>query len=353
MTRDEFRPSAWLPGAHGQTIWGSLTRSRRLVPFRREVLTTPDDDELLLDHLDGPRDDLRVVLLHGLEGSSYSVYVQGMLLRLMRLGIPATAINFRSCGRDPRRLSRMIMNRQPRLYHSGETSDLDFVVKTLSGRSKTPLVAIGTSLGGNVLLKWLGENPEQRMIQAAVAISVPFDLGAGAVHLERGLGRIYVHRFLQSLRGKAVEIARRFELPRERLDVPAALRARTFIEFDDAATAPLHGFDGAEDYYRRSSSLGFIARIRTPALCISAQDDPFLPASSLERVRREKSETVTLLTTARGGHTGFISGAPWNCRYWAEETAIEWILSAAPQPTAAEPRLVAASDPGLIPVREG
>ncbi len=141
-----------MPGAHAQTIWGSLTRSRSLVRFRREAVETPDGDELLLDHVDGPEAAPRVILLHGLEGSSYSVYLQGLASEIARRGWTATALNFRSCARDPADFRRMLPNRRPRLYHSGETSDLDFVVRRLAARpGRAPLFAIGVSLGGNVL----------------------------------------------------------------------------------------------------------------------------------------------------------------------------------------------------------
>ena len=165
-----FSPAWWLPGPHLQTAWGRVARSRRQVAFVREILETPDGDELVLDHVEGPAGSPRLIALHGLEGSSYSVYVQGFLAAAARLGWRGTALNFRSCARDPARLSRMLPNRRPRLYHSGETSDLDFVVRTLAAREPgTPLFAAGASLGGNVLLKWLGENPDQRLVAAAAA----------------------------------------------------------------------------------------------------------------------------------------------------------------------------------------
>src|SRR5579872_2979356 len=161
-----FVPAWWIRVAHAQTIWGRLTRPRRTVALRRHILRTPDDDDLVVDFLDGSR--LRIVLLHGLEGSSNSVYIQGLLSVIARHGFAAAAMNFRSCARDPRRLSQMIMNRRPRLYHSGETEDFDFLVRSLP--SDLPLAAIGVSLGGNVVLKWLGEHPDQTRIKAAAAM---------------------------------------------------------------------------------------------------------------------------------------------------------------------------------------
>ena len=322
-----FGPAWWLPGPHPQTLWGRLTRGRRLVAFRRELLEAPDGDELVLDHVDGPEGNPRVLLLHGLEGSSYSVYIQGFLREIASRGWKGTALNFRSCARDPCALSRMLPNRRARLYHSGETSDLDFVARTLAAREPgTALLAIGVSLGGNVLLKWLGEQGTAFPVAAAAAVSTPYDLGASARHLETRLGRVYVGRFLATLRGKAFEAARRFPEAAGRIDLERTRSARSFWEFDDAANAPLHGFAGADDYYRRASSLGFLPQIVAPTLCLSAEDDPFLPPEALARARAAASAAVTFATTPRGGHIGWISGpAPWRPRYWAEEFVVDWL----------------------------
>jgi uncharacterized protein len=324
-----FVPAWWLPGGHAQTIWGRLTR-RRLMPLRREVLRTPDDDDLIVDHLDASVTDPRLhfVLLHGLEGSSYSVYIQGLLSVIARYGFAATVMNFRSCARDPQRPSRMIMNRRPWLYHSGETGDLDFLIRTLSERSpRIPLVAVGASLGGNALLKWLGEHPRQHSVVAAATMSVPYDLDAGARYLQRGAGPMYVANFFRTMRQKTLSVVERFPETRSRVDVSAAIRARTFHDFDDASTAPIHGFRDARDYYARSSSLPFLASISVPTLCISAKDDPFLPLEVLTRAQFSASPSIEFRITAVGGHTGFIAGpAPWMCRYWAEELMVRWIV---------------------------
>jgi len=330
----KFSPAWFLRGPHAQTIWGRLARPRRLVPLRREALETPDGDELLIDHLDGgaaaasaaggrERPPLHFLLLHGLEGSSYSVYMQGVLAEVQRRGHLATAINFRSCARDPNNLARMIPNRRPRFYHSGDTGDFDFVLRTLAAREpQTRFVAFGASLGGNVLLKWLGEHPGQTLLAAAATLSVPYDLAAGATHLEQTkAGRLYLASFLRTLKRKASrpDIA-------PLIDIERVLASRTFYEFDEYATAPLHGFAGADDYYTKSSSLGFLDRITTPALALNAEDDPFLPADVLPRAKTAASASVDFRTTSEGGHVGFIGGrAPWRCEYWAEELAVRWL----------------------------
>ncbi len=323
-----FAPAWFLRNPHAQTIWGRIARPRQLVQLRREVLVTPDDDDLVLDHLDpcgGGRSRppapeagaaTRFVLLHGLEGSSYSVYMQGLLAAIAQHGAAATVMNFRSCARDPDDLSRMLPNRQRRLYHSGETTDFDFLVRTLRAREpQTKLLAAGASLGGNVLLKWLGEHPGQTDIAGAATMSVPYDLAAGADHI----AWLYVARFLRTLKAKALQ--------RDGLDRQAILRARTFRQFDDAATAPLHGFRDAADYYTQSSSIRFLDKITTPTLCLNAEDDPFLPSDVLPRAIAAASKTVEIRVTPCGGHTGFIAGAlPWRCEYWAEELMVEWLL---------------------------
>jgi predicted alpha/beta-fold hydrolase len=327
MTTD-FAPAWFLPGPHFQTVWGRISRPRRLVSLRREVIETPDGDELVLDHLDAASPSpIHFVLMHGLEGSSASVYIQGILSVIARRGYSATAMNFRSCARDPRSITRMLPNRRPRFYHSGDTGDFDFVVHTLAARMpQQRLVAFGGSLGGNVLLKWLGENPGQSLVAAAAALSVPYDLGEGARLLDRtATGRFYVGRFLNTLKKK---VSRPDIAPL--LDLPRVLRARTFEEFDDAATAPLHGFTSADDYYTRSSSIHFVGRITTPTLALNAADDPFLPPDVLPRVKAAASEAVDFRTTPTGGHVGFISGdAPWRCQYWAEELVVHWLLEQA------------------------
>ncbi len=323
----DFSPAWFLPGPHFQTIWGRLVRPRRLVTLRRETIELPDGDELVLDHLDAAAGHLHFVLLHGLEGSSQSVYMQGVLAAIARHGHSATAINFRSCARDPKRVLRMLPNRRPRFYHSGDTADFDFVARTLAARRPdAKLAAFGASLGGNVLLKWLGEHPEQTLIAAAATLSVPYDLGAGARHLETtAAGRFYVARFLSTLKKKVSrsDIAGLVDLER-------VMRSKTFTEFDETATAPLHGFASAEDYYTRSSSIHFLGRITTPTLALNAEDDPFVPHEALVRARAAASPAIDFRTTPAGGHVGFITGsAPWRCEYWAEELVVRWLIERA------------------------
>jgi uncharacterized protein len=321
-------PAWWVPGAHLQTVWARLVRSRHLVTFEREVLTTPDDDDLVLDHVPGPAGSPRVLVLHGLEGSAHSLHTQGLAVLVARAGWRCTVLNFRSCARDTRDIEQRLPNRRPRLYHSGETADLDFVVRTLVAREPaTPLHALGFSLGGNVLLKWLGEHGPASAIRSAAVISVPYDLAAASRYLERPVGRFYYRHFGSRLKTKSLDLLARFPRETSHVDPDRVRHARTFHEFDECLTAPLHGFAGADDYYERSSALSYLARIAVPTLCLSSEDDPFFPGEAVYRARDAASPAVQFAITPWGGHTGFIAGDwPWRPRYWAEESAVEWLV---------------------------
>jgi len=285
---------------------------------------TDDGDELEL-HRTEPAGERaphggRLLVLHGLEGTIRSHYLRGILALAQRRGWSADALIFRTCNGE--------MTRARRLYHSGETTDLDRVVRRLvSAHPEQPLALAGFSLGGNVLLKWLGEQGERlpREVRAAAAVSVPYDLERGARHIERGFARVYTRHFLRTLRAKArIKLVRNPGL----FDAMALDRARTLFEFDDAVTAPVHGFDGASDYYQRSSSLGFLASIRCPTLLLSAYDDPFLPPSVLHEVELIARGNPNLCVEfhRRGGHVGFVGGrAPWAPHYYAEERVMHYL----------------------------
>lgn len=319
---DAFRPAVWLPGPHAQTIAGRLLRRPTPPPFLRERLDTPDGDFLDIDFPPEPPgtsdDSPLVLLLHGLEGSARRGYAINVYRALAAHGIRAAGLNFRSCSGEP--------NRTPRFYHSGDTEDIRFVLNFLRDRfPRAPLGTIGFSLGGNALLKFLGEEGEvaQAKVACAVAVSVPYDLRAGADQLDATrMGRFYTGVFLKSLLQKADAKA---ALLVDRCDVERLRAARSFRDFDDAVTAPLHGFDGAEDYYRRSSSHQFLPAIRVPTLLLHAADDPFLPGRHFPRQHVASNPYLTALVTARGGHVGFIGGTPWRPRFWAEETAAAWL----------------------------
>lgn len=318
-----FQRARWLPGAHLQTLGGRVLRSRGGLRLRRERIDTPDGDFVDLDWLDTPERDVRrplCVVLHGLEGSARSGYALETYRRLAERDVAAVGFNFRSCSG--------VLNRQPRLYHSGDTGDIAYVLELLRDRAPDrPLGAVGYSLGGNALLRYLGacgggRTGRRAMIDAAAVVSVPYDLAAGAAHMERGFARLYVARLLRSLKRK---LRAKADLIGDRVDLPRALAATTFRTFDDAATAPLHGFAGADDYYRRASSGPLIGRIRVPVRLIHALDDPFLPAHAVPTAAIGANPSLDGRIVAQGGHVGFVEGTPWAPRFWAERAAAAFV----------------------------
>jgi predicted alpha/beta-fold hydrolase len=318
-----YTPAWWVPGRHAQTLWGRLVRRPPSVATRLERWETPDDDELEVHRLDATRADApRLVLLHGLEGTIRSNYIQGTLALAGQHGWAADVLIFRGCGTR--------MNRQRRIYHSGETSDLQFLVnRVVTNNPSQQVLLAGFSLGGNVLLKWLGEqgNALPHQVRGAAVISVPFDLEAGARHIERGFSRIYTHHFLRSLLKKArTKLVTHPDL----FDASRLREARTLYDFDDIVTAPVHGFASAHDYYSRSSSLQYLTRIRTPTLLLGALDDPFLPEHISDAVLMVSRKNTFLVTEfyKNGGHVGFVGGrTPFRSHYFAEERLVEFLNS--------------------------
>jgi uncharacterized protein len=301
-----------------QTIWGALVRGGTLA-LRRERVFTADGDFVDLDWLDsaGPAGAPMLLVLHGLEGSARSHYVVGLMGEARARGWRAAVLNFRSCSGE--------LNRLPRFYHSGDTDDLDAVVRLLAEREPSlRLGAVGVSLGGNVLLKWLGEQGDEapRALRAAVAISVPFDLSVCAGVLDRGFQRaVYTANFMRTMRRKVKDKALTHP---GFVDVAAALRARTFAAYDRVVTAPLHGFTDEHDYWRRASSGPWLEHIRRPTLLINALDDPFIPVAALPDAAA-LPPGVHAEFTARGGHAAFLDGPPWRPRSWAERRAAQFL----------------------------
>jgi predicted alpha/beta-fold hydrolase len=293
-----------------QTIFGPLSRPPPRLSLRRERWELPDGDFVDLDWLDGPARAPLLAVLHGLEGSSSAHYILGLLAQAQARGWRAVALNFRGCSGE--------LNRLLRSYHSGETRDLGELVRRLRHDAER-IFLVGCSLGGNVVVKWLGEQGAAAPIAAAVAISVPFDL-RGCARMLDGPGFwcwVYRTRFLRSLKKKALEKLAAFP---GAYDGDRVRKARTLFEFDDALTAPVHGFADAPDYYAQSSSGPYVDRVRVPLLLISAEDDPFIPAASIPR---QDTAYVTVERWPKGGHLGFIEGPPW--RYYAERRAMEFL----------------------------
>ena len=303
MANSPFEPAWWLPGAHLQTLWPALFRRRPALRLRPERLELPDGDFLDLSWVEGSQGPL-ILVLHGLEGNLQSHYAAGLLKALARSGLRPVFLHFRNCGPEPNRLVRS--------YHAGETGDLQLTLEHLRQLAGEPVAgAVGVSLGGNILLKWLGERGDRALLETAVAISVPFCLGDTAVRLERGLSRIYQAHLLTRMRAS---YRRKFS----RMASPVSVdvdRIRSFREFDDRITAPLHGFAGVDEYYRLCSCRQFLPRIRTPTLILHALDDPFMYRETVPTAS-ELGQAVTLELARGGGHVGFVSGPlPWKPRY--------------------------------------
>lgn len=303
-----FSPAWWLRSGHLQTLWPALFRILPRPRTWRQRLELSDGDFIDIDWMPG-HGERTALILHGLEGNSRSHYARGMLATLDARGWRAGVMHFRGCSGH--------LNRLPRNYHSGDTADLDFAVKRLRQRRPgAPLVLIGYSLGGNVLLKWLAERGADALAAAAVAVSVPFQLETVTHRLAAGTSRVYQWRLLSALRRKMYKKLRTRPMPVGPQDVSAG---HDFFGFDDRITAPLHGFADAMSYYRESSCGRFLTGIRRPTLIIHALDDPFMipevvpPAESL-------SDDVRVEVSPHGGHVGFISGGtPLRPRYWLEE----------------------------------
>ena len=309
-----YAPARWLPDPDLMTVFGPIFRPGPRLRVKRERWELSDGDFVDVDRLPGPADAPLLLVLHGLEGSSSAHYVRGLLAKARARGWRALALNFRGCSGD--------MNRLVRSYHSGETGDLNELVRRALGEAGRIAIA-GFSLGGNVLVKWLGEQGGSvpREIKAAAALSVPFDLKLCAETLDGpGFWRwVYRTRFLRSLKRKSLEKLRLFP---GAADETRVRKARTLVEFDDALTARIHGFAGAADYYSQSSSGRFVESVRIPLLLLSAADDPFIPPSC---VPRPKNPLVTVELSRRGGHLGFVEGPPWRPRFYAETRTIEFL----------------------------
>lgn len=312
-----FQSPWWLKTAHLQTVYPALFRKPDLVPLvKRERLATPDNDFIDVDFCgEGPRP--LVMLLHGLTGSSQSGYIKGLQTVFWQQGWRSAALNFRGCSGEPNRLARC--------YHSGDTEDIDFLYRILRQREpETPLAAVGFSLGGNVLLKWLGEQGANVTLSAAVAVSVPLVLSQCATKLDSGFSIIYRDRLLMELKeyldtklDYLIGIGQHDEARKiEQLGDLSSVKS--FWQYDDRVVARLHGFEDVHDYYRRSSSRQFLKAIRVPTLLIQAFDDPFMTPAVLPEPD-ELSSSVSLEVTQGGGHVGFVEGAnPLKPGYWLE-----------------------------------
>jgi len=311
-----YCPPWYLGNGHVQTIWPVLYRPRPEVKYQRERIETPDGDFLDLDwaRVGGER---VVVICHGLEGSSAGIHELGMVSAINAAGRDALVMNFRGCSGE--------MNRTLRFYHSGETEDLRLVVAH-AARSYSDVALSGFSLGGNVVLMYLGKSPElvHPAVSGAAVFSVPCDLGASAKCLEHPANVIYLRRFIRHLSAK---VRSKAKLMPGVLDVNGIERLRNFREFDGRYTAPIHGFADAETYWRECSSANYVGQIRVPTLLVNALDDPFLPPACYPVEQARQSQSFYFECPKFGGHNGFMVRGSHN-RTWAEARAVEFLEGA-------------------------
>jgi predicted alpha/beta-fold hydrolase len=323
LIESAFKPAWWLANGHLQTLWPALVRRAPNISVQRERMITQDGDFIDLDWCGGAFLPL-VILVHGLTGSSRSGYIRGMQRALLNHGFRSVAMNFRGCGGES--------NRSARCYHSGDTEDLHQLYRTLKQREpETPMAAVGYSLGGNVLLKWLGEQGSAVSLFAAAAVSVPLVLGICADRMDSGLSRIYRNRLIRHLkryiRDKRASLRLAGQVAEaEKLERLGDLSSiRSFWEYDNRVIAGLYPFRDVHDYYQKSSSRQFLKSIRVKTLLIQARDDPFMSPAVLP-AEDELSPALRLEVASSGGHVGFVSGRlPGRPRYWLEQRIPEFL----------------------------
>jgi hypothetical protein len=307
-----YRSPWWLPGGHLQTILPSLLPPPP-VPLRRERWDTPDGDFIDVDFCGDPGAREQLVLFHGLEGGSASHYARSIAAHAAARGWRVAVPHFRGCSGE--------INRRPRAYHSGDSEEIEWVLQRFSA----PVHALGVSLGGNVLLKWLGERGEaaRARVRRAAAVSAPINITAASVALDRGFNRlVYTRHFLATLIPKALAKLQAFP---DLYDARRVRAARCFRDFDGAVTAPLHGFRDAEHYWSSASSAPYLQYIRVPTLLLNACNDPFLPEHELRAAAQKAAPSVVLEFPRTGGHAGFLVG-PFPGRHdWLPRHLLEFL----------------------------
>lgn len=289
----------WLPGGQIQTLYAYFATNRPNLIYRRERWDTPDGDFIDVDWMDGKAETPLVVLFHGLEGNSRSPYALHLMQLVQQKNWRGAVVHFRGCSGE--------LNRMPRAYHSGDSAEIDWVLRRMKmTAANAAMYAVGVSLGGNALLKWLGEQQDdaKKILRGAASISAPIDLMAAGNALGGGFNMVYTNHFLSTLKRKSALKLKQFPAL---FDGAAMLRSRNLREFDDIVTAPLHGYKDTDDYWTRASCKPLLKHITVPTLLINALNDPFLPSLALPQ-RSELSSSITAEFPAHGGHVGFVSG---------------------------------------------
>ena len=321
IVQSAFKPAIWLTNPHCQTLWAAAVRPSPSVPLTRERIELPDGDFVDIDWrtADAQTADAPIVIiLHGLTGSIESNYARAQLNALHAIGCRAVVMNFRGQSGEP--------NRLPRAYHSGDTGDLDYLVRLLKQREPdTPLAVVGYSVGGNVVLKWLGEQGANAPVVTGVAVSPPFDLTKCAIAIGQGFSRIYQKKLLKELHEV---LHQKFDdWPDAPFKLPDLTKLTDFFSYDDAITAPLNGFRDVDHYYNDSSCIGYLKDIRVPSLVIHALDDPFMSPDILPNASQIPKQ-LRIELSPRGGHVGFVSGGYFGKpHYWLEDRIPAWIAN--------------------------
>lgn len=318
LNHSSFRPHPLVRSPHIQTIAPSLFRRPPAPEAQSRTLETDDGDILRYLHLTGGNSRL-VIISHGLEGSIESPYVLGMMNTLYGSGWDVLAWNMRGCGGEPNKLVTW--------YHSGQSKDLKTIVSFAGTRGYSEIALVGFSIGGNITLKYLGEEGRflQGKISRAVVISVPMDLRGAAIQLARPSNAIYMQYLLRPLRARMKQKARQFPTT---FDIQRLASITTFHEFDTRFTAPYHGFSSVEEYWDQSSSLKYLDAIAVPTLAISAYDDPFLSRSCIPDELAQRLSFFTLEPSRHGGHVGFIE-TPRLTSTWSEQRTRSFLDTAA------------------------
>lgn len=317
MDTKQFKPAWWLRNTHLQTIWPTVFRGHiKGLQILRERIELPDGDFVDIDWVNKEADAPIVLILHGFEGSIDSHYAKGILRCVTEHGWRGAFMHFRGCSGEPNRLVRG--------YHSGETRDVDFIVRYLNMREKKGVkAAIGYSLGGNILLKWLGETAAQNPLRVAIAISVPFDLHKASRRMESGLSRLYQWYLVKYARQRLIKKFR--SIKNHMINADMLTGIRSLKEYDTLYTVPVHGFSSVDEYYSVTSCRYYLRGIAIPTLLLHAKDDPFMTEDTVPEPH-EMSSSVSLELSDMGGHVGFVTGTvPWRAEYWLEKRIPEFL----------------------------
>lgn len=321
-----YAAPSWLPGGNTQTLYPYFKKPAPLFTYQRERWELDDGDFVDVDWADGSADAPLVIFFHGLEGGSASHYILSIINSLREYSWRSAVIHFRGCSGLPNRLSRA--------YHAGDSAEIDWMLRRIINQAQTtgmpqPVYVIGVSLGGNALLKWLGENGEQAktLVSGVAAISVPLDLAAAGSALDIGFNQVYTRHFLGTLKYKALDKLEQFP---GLFDATALKKCSSIYDFDNLVTAPLHGFRDTDEYWRLSSSKQWLGHIQVPTLVINARNDPFMPASVLPS-QSEVAAAVTLEFPQEGGHAGFMQGPFPGKLNWLPERILSFFHYDCPQ----------------------